>query len=86
MLPCYQGGALCRAIGNKLKKKQSSHNSQTNEGLEVWELGGAHLYEGYLKALTWEQQVPIIKNKISLSLAIGLFKAFIGKNLIKQEV
>ena len=30
------------------------------------ELGGAHLHEGNLEALTWERQVPKIRNTIYL--------------------
>ena len=32
------------------------------------ELGGAHLHEGILEALTWELQVPKIKKTISLNM------------------
>ena len=34
----------------------------TNGGGEVSKLGGAHLHEKNLEALTWERQVPKIKN------------------------
>ena len=36
----------------------------TCEGGEVSELGAAHLHEENLDALTWEKQVPNIKNTI----------------------
>jgi len=42
--------------------------AKSNEGEEMFKLGEAHLHEGNLQALTWERQVPKIKNIIFVNM------------------